>query len=97
MKSPSTRVVACDGPCRISEIVHIIRMTLLAGELITHEIAGFVRISNRHSAYGLGRASMCRRAPIVAVVSRDKRSVSTSTIPTCFACKEASDDDLMMF
>ena len=77
---------------------HIIRLKLLAGELITHEIAVvFVRISNRHFVYGLGNVGKCHRAPIFAGVSRDKLSVSTSTRPICIVYKEASDDDWMMF
>ena len=74
---------------------HKIRLKLQAGELITHEIAGVVRISNRHSVYGLRKVNMCRRAPLVAGVSRDKRSVSTSTSCISIVCKEASDGWMM--
>ena len=46
----------------------------------------FVRPSNRHSVYGLGKVSEYRRAPIVAGVSSDKRSVGTSTNRICIVC-----------
>ena len=73
---------------------YMIRLKLLAGELISHEITVvFVRTSNRHFVHGLGRVSKCHRAPIVAGVSRDKLSVSTSTRRTCIVYREASDDD----
>ena len=44
----------------------------------------------------VGKVRMCRRMPIVAGVSRDKRSVSTSMSRICIVCKEASDDDSMV-
>lgn len=54
----------------------MITLKLLDGELITHEIAVvFVRISSRHSVYGLGELIKCYRPSIVAGVSRDMRSV----------------------
>ena len=57
----------------------------------------FVGISNRHSVYGLGKVSTYHRAHIVAGVSRDKRSVSTSMSNTCIVCNEASEDDRVMY
>ena len=49
-----------------------------------------------HSVYGLGKVSMYHRAPVVAGVSRDKRSVSTSTTSIYVVRKEAGDADWMM-
>ena len=63
---------------------HIIRLKLLVGELIMHETAVvFARISNCHSVYELGKVRKCLISPVVARVSRDKRSVSTSTSGIC--------------
>ena len=57
----------------------------------------FVWISNFHSFNRLGTVSRYGRAHIVAGVSRGERSVSPSTSSTCIVCKEASDDDWMVF
>ena len=97
MTSPSTRVVACDGSYRIFEIVaynqaeaaswrtnHARDCWCLLGYIIATPFTGYV-----------GKVSMCRRAPIVAGVSRDKRSVSTSTSCISIVCKEASDGWMM--
>ena len=80
------------------ELWGIIRRELLAGELITRGISVvFVRISSRHSVYGLGKLIKFHRAPIVAGVSRDMRSVSMNTRCIRMVYKQASDDDWMKF
>ena len=84
------------------KLLHIMRLKLLRvcrqlKNKSRTRLLVFIWIYNFHSFYGLGKVSMYGRAPIVAGVSCGERSVSPSTSSTCIVCKEASDDDWMVF
>ena len=90
MTSPSTQVLSGDGSWRIFKTVGYTQVEAATSRQMNNQsrtrLLVFVSKSNLQPI-GLGKVSKYRRSPIVARVSLDMCSVSTSTSSICIVRK----------